>query len=49
VKIDVSQPLTYASVVGVLLAIRVVVWAQMRRRKRESPTRAANAGGTGTQ
>lgn len=35
VKIDISQPLIYGSVLGVLLAVRVVIWLRQR-----SPNRA---------
>jgi len=34
VKIDVSQPLIYASVLGVLLLVRVVVWLRQRSANR---------------
>jgi sulfoxide reductase heme-binding subunit YedZ len=33
VKLDVSQPLVYATILGVLLALRLVIW--LRRRRRE--------------
>lgn len=35
VKIDVSQPLIYASVLGALLLVRVAVWARQRSARRE--------------
>jgi sulfoxide reductase heme-binding subunit YedZ len=34
VKLDVSQPLVYATILGVLLALRLVIW--LRRRRREA-------------
>jgi len=33
VKIDVSQPLTYAWVLGILLLARVVIWVRQRNRR----------------
>ena len=38
VKIDVSQPLLYASVLGALLAVRVVVWLRQRAARGASPS-----------
>jgi DMSO/TMAO reductase YedYZ heme-binding membrane subunit len=35
VKIDVSQPVTYAVALGVLLAIRIAFW--VNRRMRQAP------------
>jgi methionine sulfoxide reductase heme-binding subunit len=43
VKIDISQPLTYAAVVGVLLAFRVGFWYRARARRKarvQAPARA---------
>lgn len=37
VKIDVSQPLIYAAVLGALLLVRVVVWRRQRSVRRASP------------
>ena len=34
VKIDVSQPLTYAFILGALLAVRVILWVRQRNAKR---------------
>jgi methionine sulfoxide reductase heme-binding subunit len=38
VKIDVSQPLIYASVLGALLMVRVAVWLRQRLAGRASPS-----------
>ena len=43
VKIDVSQPLTYASVLGVLLLVRLVFWLRQRAAARTSPSPRAGA------
>jgi sulfoxide reductase heme-binding subunit YedZ len=37
VKIDVSQPLTYALVLGILLAVRLVFWIRQRETKPSAP------------
>jgi methionine sulfoxide reductase heme-binding subunit len=37
VKIDVSQPLTYASVLGLLLAVRLVFWLRQRQATPPAP------------
>jgi sulfoxide reductase heme-binding subunit YedZ len=37
VKIDLSQPLTYAAILGALLLVRLGLWLQQRNAKRPSP------------
>ena len=46
VKIDVSQPLIYAAILGALLGVRVVVWLRQRSANRASPApeRGGSAG-----
>jgi sulfoxide reductase heme-binding subunit YedZ len=38
VKIDITQPITYASVLGLLLLIRVAFWLRQRQRTRAAAT-----------
>ena len=42
VKIDVSQPLAYAVVLGALLAVRVVVWLRQRSKDESAPSARAS-------
>src|SRR6266545_420676 len=37
VKIDVSQPLTYACVLGILLLARAIIWIRLHRNRRLLP------------
>jgi methionine sulfoxide reductase heme-binding subunit len=41
VKVDVTQPITYASVLGILLLIRVAFWLRQRQRTRTGPAAAS--------
>ncbi len=47
VKIDVSQPLIYAAVLGALLMVRLVVWLRQRSANRASPSSGSASRGSG--
>jgi sulfoxide reductase heme-binding subunit YedZ len=47
VKIDVSQPLIYASILGALLLVRVAVWLRQRSASRALPSEAGRSGASG--
>jgi sulfoxide reductase heme-binding subunit YedZ len=47
VKIDVTQPLIYASVLGALLLVRLAVWLRQRSADRASPSETGQSGASG--